>query len=185
MLLTDDPQSRLQRGPLPGLGPVGPLGGAPAPRVLVVDGDPRLRETTGAALRDAGFAVRVVGDGLEALYALEQEPPDLVVLDLELPVVSGFRVLHLLKRPGEAPSPPVLVLTALSWEEAREAVNDGADDFATKPVTPAQLVTRARWLLHRRRRGASAAGEVPALARSDAVQPPPGRRASPGLAARR
>ena len=85
--------------------------------------------------------MRTAGDGLEALYALDRERPDLVVLDLELPVVSGFRVLHVLKRAGPGATPlPVLVRTALSFDEAREAACAGADDIAPRSLSPAELV---------------------------------------------
>jgi two-component system, OmpR family, response regulator MprA len=143
--------------------PVGQVGGPAAspwtPRVLVVDGDGELREAAAARLRAAGFAVRTAADGLDALYALGREAPDLVVLDLELPVVSGFRLLHLLKHAGAgAAPPPVLVLTALSFEEAREAAYDGADDFVAKPPAPGHLEACVRRLLDARRPAAAADG---------------------------
>jgi DNA-binding response OmpR family regulator len=129
---------------------VGAPTASPGCEVLVVDGDARRRAGTATQLRAAGFGVRTVADGLEALYALDRERPDVVVLDLLLPRVSGFRVLHLLKRcrPGTIP-PPVLVLTALSFDEAWDAVRDGADDIATGPLAPADLVARVTRLLHR------------------------------------
>jgi DNA-binding response OmpR family regulator len=114
------------------------------------------------------MAVRTAADGLEGLHAAERGRPDLVVLDLELPVVSGFRLLHLLKRGGAGTAPPadgvgtpVLVLTALSWEEAWEAVCDGAEDIVTKPVAPADLVACVRCLLDRRQTVAPPSG-IPA-----------------------
>ena len=125
------------------------MGAPPAATVLVVEGEAGQRAATATQLRAAGFAVRTAADGLAALYALDRERPDLVVLDLVLPRVSGFRVLHLLKRVGPgAGAPPVLVLTALSFDEAWDAVRDGADDIATKPLAPADLVARCARLLH-------------------------------------
>jgi DNA-binding response OmpR family regulator len=122
-----------------------------ARKILLVDANRETRAAAAAHLRAEGYAVRTAGDGLEALYALDRELPDLVVLDLELPVVSGFRVLHLLKRahPGETPL-PVLVRTALSFDEAREAACDGAEDIAPRSLPPAELVGRVRRLLDRR-----------------------------------
>jgi DNA-binding response OmpR family regulator len=177
MLITDDPADPALRpgGGRPVGATVGPGTGpddagrvvpkAPkVPKVLIVDADPRLRQTLGAALRGAGMAVRTAVDGLEGLYAVDRERPDVVVLDLELPVVSGFRLLHLLKRGGAGTAPlgagegpagdgagtPVLVLTALSWEEAWDAVCDGAEDIVTKPVAPPDLVACVQSLLDRR-----------------------------------
>ncbi len=166
MLIAGDPALRPGRGRPVGAtvgrdtGPGGARRTAPgAPRVLIVDADPRLRQALGAALRGAGMAVRTAADGLEGLYAVDRERPDVVVLDLELPVVSGFRLLHLLKRGGAGMAPlgagaeegtPVLVLTALSWEEAWEAVCDGAEDIVTKPVAAPDLVACVQGLLDRR-----------------------------------
>jgi DNA-binding response OmpR family regulator len=159
MLITADPATRPGRQrpaePTRDLGAPPGAAGRAAPKVLLVDADPRLRESLGAALRGAGMAVCTAADGLAGLYAVERERPDAVVLDLELPVVSGFRLLHLLKRggAGTAPlgaGPPVLVLTALSWEEAWEAVCDGAEDIVTKPAAPADLVACVQCLLDRR-----------------------------------
>jgi two-component system, OmpR family, response regulator MprA len=97
----------------------------------------------------AGFEVDVVGDGLAALYALERRRPDALLLDLGLPQVTGFRVLQLLRRDGTTGDVPVLVLTALSFQEAREVARAGADDFLTKPVAPQAVVARVRRLLAR------------------------------------
>src|SRR5262245_1220298 len=81
-------------------GETGATGRAAAPAVLLADGCSEEREALASDLRAAGFAVRTAPDGLAALYALDRQRPDLVVLDLELPVVSGFRLVHLLKRPA-------------------------------------------------------------------------------------
>jgi DNA-binding response OmpR family regulator len=152
MLIAADPLHRFRNGTVRGAArlvsaPTAPAAPA-APTVLVVDGDARQRETTATQLRAAGFGVRTAADGMEALYALDRERPDLVVLDLLLPRVSGFRVLHLLKhpRPGTIP-PPVLVLTTLSFDEAWDAVRDGADDIATAPLVATDLVARVTRLL--------------------------------------
>jgi len=175
MLIAGDPAFRLGgRRPGgttadPGPGPAG--AGRARPKVLLVDADPRVRATLGAALRDAGMTVRTAADGLGGLYAVERERPDVVVLDLELPVVSGFRLLHLLKRGGAETAPPadgvrtpVLVLTALSWEEAWEAVCDGAEDIVTKPVAPPDLVACVQCLLDQRQTAATPGGTLASTA---------------------
>ena len=147
MVLAADPLLHPQTGTA--RGGAWPGGAPPAATVLVVEAEARQRAATATQLRAAGFAVRTAADGLAALYALDRARPDLVVLDLVLPRVSGFRVLHLLKHAATSTrAPPVLVLTALSFDEAWDAVRDGADDIATKPLAPADLVARCAHLLH-------------------------------------
>jgi DNA-binding response OmpR family regulator len=122
----------------------------PAPaRLLLVEDEPGLAEVLELHLRAAGFAVDVAADGLAALEALARARPDAVLLDLTLPHVSGFRLLQLLRRDAATATVPVLVLTALSFQEAQEVARDGADDFLTKPVAPQAVVGRAAQLLAR------------------------------------
>jgi DNA-binding response OmpR family regulator len=115
--------------------------------VLVVEDEPGLADVLAVHLAAAGYAPVVAHDGLEALYALEQWTPAVVLLDLHLPRVSGFRLLQLLRPGGAAPRVPVLVLTALSFGEAREALRAGADAFLTKPFRPADVVAQVARLL--------------------------------------
>jgi DNA-binding response OmpR family regulator len=123
--------------------PFGPGG----PRLLLVEDEPGLAEVLELHLSRAGFEVAVAGDGLTALEALERGRPDAVVLDLTLPRVSGFRVLELIRRDAVTARVPVLVLTALSFQEAKEVARAGADDFLTKPVAPQTVVVRTQRLL--------------------------------------
>jgi two-component system response regulator MprA len=120
-----------------------------APRLLLAEDESGLAEVLQLHLLRAGFDVDVVGDGLAALHALERRRPDALLLDLNLPRVTGFRVLQLLRRDGTTGGVPVLVLTALSFQEAVEVARDGADDFLTKPVAPQAVVARVRRLLAR------------------------------------
>lgn len=112
-------------------------------RILVVEDEPGLAEVLALHLAAAGFDVRTALDGLAALYELGRESPDLVLLDLQLLEVSGFRLMQLLKRRDAARPVPVLVLTALSYQEAREVARAGADDFLEKPFSPHEVVVRA------------------------------------------
>jgi DNA-binding response OmpR family regulator len=128
-------------------------------RLLLVEDEPGLAEVLELHLRRAGFAVDVAGDGLAALGALERDRPDAVLLDLTLPRISGFRLLHLLRRDAATAGLPVLVLTARSFQEAQEVARDGADDFLTKPVAPQTAVARTRALVER-----TAAAALPAAA---------------------
>jgi DNA-binding response OmpR family regulator len=124
-------------------------GSAGAPSVLLVEDEPGLAEVLALYLGAAGLAVRVAGDGVQALYVLSREVPDAIVLDLALPYVSGFRVLQVLRRDRATAAVPVLVLTALNFQEAREVAAAGADDFLTKPFAPQEVVARVRRLLTR------------------------------------
>jgi DNA-binding response OmpR family regulator len=110
--------------------------------VLVVEDEPGLTEVLALHLRAAGYDPVVAGDGLEALHALDRTIPVAIVLDLHLPQVSGFRLLEVLKQRPDTASVPVLVLTALSFAEAREVARAGADDFLTKPFDPTEVVRR-------------------------------------------
>jgi two-component system, OmpR family, response regulator ResD len=117
--------------------------------ILVVEDEPGLAEVLAVHLQAGGYHPIVVHDGLEALYALERVTPHAVLLDLHLPQVSGFRLIKLLKQRPDMPRVPVIVLTALSFQEAEDAVRAGADDFLTKPFLPAEVVTRVDRLIER------------------------------------
>lgn len=116
-------------------------------RILVVEDDPQVAEILQWNLFAAGYPVTVVEDGLAALRAFDDERPALVTIDLNVPTVSGFRLVELFKR--YAPDIPVLVVTALAFEEAEDITRSGADDFVTKPFDPYQLVRKIEYHLHR------------------------------------
>ena len=117
-------------------------------RILIVEDEAGLAEVLSLHLEAAGYETEVCQDGLAALYAVERRPPSLVVLDLHVPQISGFRLMQLLKQRGGL-RVPVVVTTALSFQEAEDAVRSGADDFMTKPFMPDELVTRVGRLLAR------------------------------------
>jgi DNA-binding response OmpR family regulator len=119
----------------------------PAPTVLVVEDEPAVAAAEAMVLEDAGLAVAVAPDGGAALAAVERARPDLVVLDLAVPVVSGFRLLELLKADPATAAVPVLVVTALDFAEAQEVAQTGADGFLTKPFDAAELTADAQRLL--------------------------------------
>ena len=124
--------------------------GAPrAARILIVEDETGLAEVLSLHLTAAGYETVVCHDGLAALYEVERAAPNLVVLDLHVPQISGFRLIQLLKQRGDLPRIPVVVTTALSFQEAEDAVRSGADDFMTKPFMPDELVTRVGRLLER------------------------------------
>ncbi|HEY0937655.1 MAG TPA: response regulator, partial [Trebonia sp.] len=124
-------------------------------RVLVVDDDQRVRTVVAWQLEADGFAVTEAGDGAAALAQIEQDRPDLVVLDLSLPGVGGLDVLRRVREAEGAAAPlPVIVLSGRSGETDRIIGLDlGADDYLVKPFSPGELAARVRSLLRRSRAG--------------------------------
>ncbi|HLF59936.1 MAG TPA: response regulator transcription factor [Acidimicrobiia bacterium] len=116
-------------------------------RVLLVDDEPRIREVVANYLRRDGYNVQTAVDGATARRHLAEFKPDLVVLDLMLPAISGFEVLAEIRRNGDL---PVIVLTARAEEADRVAgLELGADDYVVKPFSPRELVARVRSVLRR------------------------------------
>ena len=128
--------------------------------ILVVDDDTNIREVVGLYLRRGGYAVVSAADGEEALELYDRHHPDLVVLDLMLPKLSGLEVW---RRLGDKRRVPLIMLTARSEEEDRILGLDlGADDYMVKPFSPGELVARVEAVLRRvnETRAGGADGEV-------------------------
>ena len=116
--------------------------------ILVVDDEPNIREVVELYLRREGYEVEVVGDGSAALRAIERKIPDLIVLDLMLPLLSGTQLTRTL-REGRYDI-PIIMLTAKDDEADRVAgLELGADDYVTKPFSPKELVARVKAVLRR------------------------------------
>ncbi|HEY5183971.1 MAG TPA: response regulator transcription factor [Actinomycetes bacterium] len=116
--------------------------------VLVVDDDPTVAEVVLEYLRREGFTTDHARDGERALAAAAATPPDLVVLDLMLPGMSGLEVCRRLR--AERSGLPVVMLTARGEEEDRiVGLEVGADDYVVKPFSPRELVLRVRSVLRR------------------------------------
>ncbi|MBI4544247.1 MAG: response regulator transcription factor [Gemmatimonadetes bacterium] len=127
----------------------GAIKAAPA-RILVVEDEPDIAALLAYHLTREGFRVRTAAGGPEALEALSRERPDLLVLDLMLPGLSGYDVLAELKRQPETADLPVVVLTAMREEADRiRGLELGADDYVTKPFSPQELVLRVAAVLRR------------------------------------
>jgi DNA-binding response OmpR family regulator len=122
-------------------------------RVLVVEDEEDIAELVKHTLeRDGGTDVDVVHTGDAALKAVLALPPDLVVLDLNLPVVSGIDVCRLLRSRSETKNVPIIMLTARSSEGDRVVgLDTGADDYITKPFSLRELSARVRAVLRRGR----------------------------------
>lgn len=116
--------------------------------VLVAEDDRAVREALVRALTLEGYRVQAVGDGAAALEALRVSPPDVVLLDIMMPVLDGLTVCRVLR--GERNTVPVLMLTARSDTGDRVAGLDaGADDYLVKPYALEELLARVRALLRR------------------------------------
>jgi two-component system OmpR family response regulator len=116
--------------------------------VLVVDDEPVLAELVAMALRYEGWTVSTSGDGAGAIASARKEPPDVVVLDVMLPDMSGLDVLRKLR--DQIPGLPLLLLTAKDAVEDRIAgLTAGGDDYVTKPFSLEEVVLRLRALLRR------------------------------------
>ncbi len=116
--------------------------------ILVVDDEPNIREVVELYLQREGFDVDVAGDGAAALQAIEHKLPDLIVLDLMLPVVGGLQVTRALRESDY--DIPIIMLTAKSEEDDKIAgLELGADDYLTKPFSPKELVARVKAVLRR------------------------------------
>lgn len=128
-------------------------------KILIVEDDPPLAELLGWHMTQAGFDIISTADGEEALLLIEEERPDLVVLDWMIESLSGIEVCRRIRRMGEFASLPVIMLTARSAEDDRlRGLETGADDYVTKPFSPAELVMRVKAVLRRTR--PAVAGEI-------------------------
>ena len=132
------------------------------PRVLVVEDEQDIAALIKHALERSGDAqVDVVGSGDTALRAVADQAPDLVILDLSLPVLSGTEVCRLMRARPATANVPIIMLTARTSEADRVAGLDiGADDYVTKPFSLRELAARVRAVLRRKRNGADAASVV-------------------------
>jgi two-component system, OmpR family, phosphate regulon response regulator PhoB len=140
------------------------LGAERAPgdaHVLVVDDERDITALVAYHLAKAGYRVTTAGTGVAALEAAAAEPPDLIILDLMLPLRSGYEVLSEIRQREDTRDVGVIVLTARRDEADRiKGLAGGADDYLTKPFSPEELVLRVGAVLRRLRSPAAAAGPV-------------------------
>jgi DNA-binding response OmpR family regulator len=119
-------------------------------RILVVDDEPDIRDLLRLTLERESYLVSEAANGEEALAAVEDDPPDLIILDLMMPVLDGHQTCYRLKAERASAHIPVIMLTA-KGEETDEVIGlgIGADDYMAKPFSPRLLTARVKAMLRR------------------------------------
>jgi two-component system phosphate regulon response regulator PhoB len=132
------------------------MASAEQPTVLVVEDEPAQREVVGYNLSAEGFRVVLAENGEEALVMVDEETPDIIVLDWMLPSVSGIEVCRRLKTRPDTRGIPIIMLSARSEEVDRiRGLETGADDYVVKPYSVLELMARVRAQLRRVRPAAA------------------------------
>jgi two-component system alkaline phosphatase synthesis response regulator PhoP len=123
---------------------------ASAQKILIVEDEPDIRKLVQYNLTQERFSVLEAEDGEQALKLLQREMPNLVILDLMLPGLSGMELCKLLRQRSETAKLPILMLTAKAGEADRiVGLEMGADDYLAKPFSPREMVARVRAILRR------------------------------------
>jgi len=118
------------------------------PVVLVVDDNQQNRELLQAYLEDVDCRAIPASDGPEALEILVNDPPDLILLDVMMPKMSGFEVCRRIKNDPKTSEIPVIMVTALNeFGDIERGIDSGTDDFLSKPVNKLELLTRVKTML--------------------------------------
>src|SRR6267143_3312 len=116
-------------------------------RILVVDDSPQNCRLLEAILAPRGYAVSSANSGTEALSMIATEPPDLVLLDIVMPELSGYEVCRKLRASPSTQTLPVVMLTSSGDEDKVSAIEAGADEFISRPFNQLELLARVRSLL--------------------------------------
>jgi CheY-like chemotaxis protein len=118
------------------------------PTILVVDDNQQNLELLQAYLEDVDCQAVPARDGLEALEIIAKDPPDLILLDVMMPKMSGFEVCKRIKNDPKTTDIPVIMVTALNeFGDIERAIDSGTDDFLSKPVNKLELLTRIKTML--------------------------------------
>jgi DNA-binding response OmpR family regulator len=121
-------------------------------RILVADDDVDIRELVEFKLTTMGHDIVAVGDGAAAIEACLAQKPDLAVLDVMMPGVSGLDAIRAIRADPSLADLPVILLTARAQEsDVETGFDSGADDYITKPFSPRELASRVQALLSRSR----------------------------------
>ncbi len=120
-----------------------------APLILVVDDEPPIREILKFQLENAGYRVATAGTGLEGLQVVEENPPDLILLDLMIPQIDGYEFCRRMKGDYGTRHIPIIILTARGeLDEKLRGLENGANDYVTKPFSMSELLVRVKNVLH-------------------------------------
>jgi DNA-binding response OmpR family regulator len=141
--------------------------------ILVVDDEPTIGEVVSRYLERAGYSTRVAGDGHAAIAAVEEQAPDLIVLDLMLPGLDGLEVMRRVRARAHDRTAIILLTARGEASDRVVGLRLGADDYVVKPFLPAELVARVDAVL---RRLDTTPGPEPALRYGDLVVDPAARR---------
>lgn len=121
--------------------------------ILVAEDQPHIRALIEFKLKNNGYRVVAVEDGVAALQKAKELTPDLILLDVMMPLMTGFEVLSALKGIPETKNIPVLLVTAQSSEsEVLKGLEMGAEDYITKPFSPNELAARIKSVLMRQKK---------------------------------
>lgn len=125
-------------------------------KILIVDDESATRTIVRIALGDESYSFREAENGEEALAALREEKPDLMVCDYEMPVMDGFELIRQVRGEAVLRELPIVMLTAFdSYSDAMTGIEAGADDYVVKPFNPDDLLSRVQLQLQREDRDAS------------------------------
>lgn len=126
-------------------------------KILIVDDEPNIASMLADVLTDAGYDIDTADNGRDALDAVHRDPPDLMLLDVQMPVLDGFEVASRLKADPATASIPIIMLSAMQGRGARVVgLESGAEEYLSKPVDRAELLARIRNLLSLRERAMEA-----------------------------
>ena len=133
------------------------------PKILIVDDESDARLFLADILAAQGYTTILTPYGREALTLINQEPPDLVLLDIRLPDINGVEVCRRIRQQPTTASLPIILVTALNpYQERPKGIEAGADEFLTKPINKVELLERVRALLRtEERNGRTQAHRVP------------------------
>jgi two-component system, sensor histidine kinase and response regulator len=121
-------------------------------RILIVDDSPEILAVTDAVLSSAGYETISYTDGLIALQIMELLPPDLIILDINMPQIDGYEMTKRIRSNANWDLTPILLFSSLDRAQAALGLECGADDLLGKPVAIAELLAKVSLLLHSRHR---------------------------------
>ncbi|PSB45168.1 response regulator transcription factor [Chamaesiphon polymorphus] len=127
-------------------------------RILIVDDSSEILSVTDAILTSAGYETIAYTDGLIALQIMELLPPDLIILDINMPTIDGYEMTRRIRSNSKWDLTPILLFTALDRSQAALGLECGADDLLGKPIAIEELLGKVSLLLHSRYRQQLRAG---------------------------